>query len=194
MKPTRRRGHDRPERSDGAADADRAALEAALEGVKPLRRGPGAPTRTREPAAAAAAARLARRAQESGRTDDGAFEIVTSGERVEGVAVGVDRAWLRRLRAGDVRVETRVDLHGLNARSAHGAVRRALLDAHAEGSRCVLVVHGRGLHSPEGPVLRAFLLRWLTESRVAPTVMAFASARPRDGGEGATYVLLRRKR
>jgi len=25
-------------------------------------------------------------------------------------------------------------------------------------------------------------------------VMAFASARPRDGGEGATYVLLRRKR
>jgi DNA-nicking Smr family endonuclease len=192
MKPTRRRGPDRP---DDTTDADRAALEAALADVKPLRRGPGEPARTREPgAAAAAAARLTRRAQEAARTGDALFEIVTSGERVEGVAVGVDRAWLRRLRAGDVRVEARVDLHGLNARSAHGTVRRALADAHAEGSRCVLVVHGRGVHSPEGPVLRAFLLRWLTESRVAPIVMAFASARPRDGGEGATYVLLRRKR
>jgi len=134
------------------------------------------------------------RTREETRAEEHPFEIVTSGERVEGVAMGIDRAWLRRLRAGDVRVESRVDLHGLNARTAHVAVRRTLERAHADGQRCVLVVHGRGSHSPEGPVLRAFLLRWLTESRVAPFVMAFASARPRDGGQGATYVLLRRSR
>ncbi|HBZ70973.1 MAG TPA: DNA mismatch repair protein MutS [Deltaproteobacteria bacterium] len=177
-------------RDGGDTDpADRAALDAALSGVKPLRRGavlarPSSRTATKP----------APRVREESPPEQHPFQIVTSGERVEGVAVGVDRAWLRRLRAGDVRVESRVDLHGLNARSAHVAVRRALERAHADGRRCVLVVHGRGLHSPEGPVLRAFLLRWLTESRVAPIVMAFASARPRDGGDGATYVLLRRSR
>ncbi|HYB12904.1 MAG TPA: Smr/MutS family protein [Myxococcota bacterium] len=176
-------------RRDGSGNdpADRAALEAALTGVKPLRTGT-----TRVPSRAGA--RPTARPHGESTRDEPSFHIVTSGERVEGVATGVDRAWLRRLRAGDVRVESRVDLHGLNARSAHVAIRRAIEAAYADGQRCVLVVHGRGLHSPEGPVLRAFLLRWLTESRVAPIVMAFASARPRDGGEGATYVLLRRTR
>jgi DNA-nicking Smr family endonuclease len=168
---------------------DRAALEEALAGVKPLR---GGAVHARTPSRAAT--KPAPRGREESTSEGQQFQIVTSGERVEGVAVGVDRAWLRRLRAGEVRVESRVDLHGLNARSAHVAVRRALERAHTDGQRCVLVVHGRGLHSPEGPVLRAFLLRWLTESRVAPIVMAFACARPRDGGEGATYVLLRRSR
>jgi len=176
-----------PRRREGETDpGDRAALKAALADVKPLRRGAGT--------ARAPSPKPVPRAREEAGGEEHPFEIVTSGERVEGVAVGIDRAWLRRLRAGDVRVESRVDLHGLNARTAHVAVRRTLERAHAEGQRCVLVVHGRGSHSPEGPVLRAFLLRWLTESRVAPFVMAFASARPRDGGEGATYVLLRRSR
>lgn len=178
-------------RRDGSETdpTDRAALDAALAGVKPLRRG-AALART----PSRVGTKPTPRVREESESEEQSFQIVTSGERVEGVAVGVDRAWLRRLRAGDVRVESRVDLHGLNARSAHVAVRRALERAHADGRRCVLIVHGRGLHSPEGPVLRAFLLRWLTESRVAPIVMAFASARPRDGGEGATYVLLRRSR
>jgi DNA-nicking Smr family endonuclease len=179
-----------PRRRDGSPTdpTDRAALEEALAGVKPLRGGAAPRTSGR------AGLKLPPRGRDESKREEQQFQIVTSGERVEGVAVGVDRAWLRRLRAGDVRVEARVDLHGLNARTAHVAVRRALERAHADGQRCVLVVHGRGLHSPEGPVLRAFLLRWLTESRVASIVMAFACARPRDGGEGATYVLLRRAR
>jgi DNA-nicking Smr family endonuclease len=181
MSPRRRDDSDRD-------PADRAALAQALAGVKPLRGAAHVRTSGRIPS------KPAPRARAESTREEPEFEIVTSGERVEGVASGVDRAWLRRLRAGEVRVESRVDLHGLNARSAHVAVRRALERAHGDGLRCVLVVHGLGTHSPEGPVLRAFLLRWLTESRVAPIVMAFASARPRDGGEGATYVLLRRAR
>jgi DNA-nicking Smr family endonuclease len=175
-------------------DDEHSAVERALKGVKPLagrdarvpvkRARPAPPTRARDAAQDA----------DDDASETERFAIVTSGERVEGLAPGIDRAWLRKLRSGDVRVDARVDLHGLSAREAKRTVRRALLDAHDAGDRCVLVVHGRGTHSPEGPVLRAFLLRWLTEARVAPIVMAFASARPADGGAGATYVLLRRKR
>ena len=45
-----------------------------------------------------------------------------------------------------------------------------------------------------GPVLKEALLGWLCEPPLDRLVMAFASAVPEDGGTGATYVLLRRKR
>ena len=61
------------------------------------------------------------------------------------------------------------------------------------GKRCVLVVHGRGLHSMDQlPVLKDALKTWLSTARFARHVLAFATARPVDGGAGAIYVLLRR--
>jgi DNA-nicking Smr family endonuclease len=122
------------------------------------------------------------------------FEVERSGERCEGLAHGIDRAHLARLRRGEQRVERRVDLHGLTAAEARRALAAELRAAFAEGVRCVLVVHGRGLHSEAGPVLRDGLAEWLTAPPLAPLVMAFASAQPRDGGPGASYVLLRRAR
>jgi len=61
------------------------------------------------------------------------------------------------------------------------------------GKRSVLVVHGRGLHSKDQlPVLKDALRTWLSTARFARHVLAFATARPADGGAGAVYVLLRR--
>ncbi len=122
------------------------------------------------------------------------FEITRNGERSEGLARGIDRAHLTRLRRGEVRIERRVDLHGLTAAEARQELSAELEDAFASDERCVLVIHGRGLHSDTGPVLRDGVVGWLTSGRPAARVMAFASALPRDGGPGASYVLLRRAR
>jgi DNA-nicking Smr family endonuclease len=52
----------------------------------------------------------------------------------------------------------------------------------------VRVIHGKGLGSgPRGPVLKNVVNIWL---RRAEVVVAFGSARPLDGGNGAVYVLL----
>ena len=126
--------------------------------------------------------------------EGGGFELIRHGERVEGLAQGIDRQHLLRLRRGEWRVERRVDLHGLTAPEARRELVSELQDAVAEGVRCVLVIHGRGLHSESGPVLRDGVLTWLTAPPLAQRVMAFASALPRDGGPGASYVLLRRTR
>ena len=126
--------------------------------------------------------------------EGGGFELIRHGERVEGLAQGIDRQHLLRLRRGEWRVERRVDLHGLTAPEARRELVSELQDAVAEGVRCVLVIHGRGLHSESGPVLRDGVLAWLTTPPLAARVMAFASALPRDGGPGASYVLLRRTR
>ena len=57
----------------------------------------------------------------------------------------------------------------------------------------MLVIHGRGLKSSQGPVLKELLVRWLTTGSLSHLVLAFASARPCDGGTGALYVLLKRR-
>jgi DNA-nicking Smr family endonuclease len=66
--------------------------------------------------------------------------------------------------------------------------------AHARGARALLVIHGRGHGSDAGgPVLRPAIWNWLASAASAHGgVMAFVSARPHDGGTGATVVLLRR--
>ena len=57
----------------------------------------------------------------------------------------------------------------------------------------MLVVTGRGLHSKDQlPVLKEGVQQWLTRGRATKQVLGFCTARPKDGGAGAVYVLLRR--
>lgn len=103
---------------------------------------------------------------------------------------GPQRRLLQHLRRGEIPRESRLDLHGQTIAEAGTALDEFLRNAQRNRHRCVLIVHGKGHRSPSGqPVLKAQLNRWL---RDAPIVLAFHSARARDGGSGALYVLLRR--
>jgi len=124
--------------------------------------------------------------------EGGTFAIQRIGEQVEGKASGADDALLRTLRNGGFPPDARVDLHGLHAPAARRAVQETIQRVIAQSKRCVLVVHGRGRHSEVEPVLKEALLEWLAAPPIGPKVLAFTSARGRDGGVGATYVLLRR--
>ncbi|MGE0725824.1 MAG: Smr/MutS family protein, partial [Alphaproteobacteria bacterium] len=92
-------------------------------------------------------------------------------------------------------VEARLDLHGMTQAEAHAAL-DAFLDGSARrGRRSVLVVTGRGGRGSEGPgVLRRMVPRWLNEPANRERLLAFAEAQPKDGGAGALYLLLRRRR
>lgn len=122
------------------------------------------------------------------------FELRREGERVYGLAAGVDRRHLARLRGGEHEPDRDLDLHGLVVREAREEVSLELRDAYLEGARCVRIVHGRGLHSPGAPVLKEAVLEWLQAPPLASLVLAFASAVPALGGAGALLVLLRRRR
>jgi len=122
------------------------------------------------------------------------FELVRSGERTSGLAPGIDRAHLHRLERGEIPVDRELDLHGLSRSEAREDLGYELRDAWESGERCVRIVHGRGAHSELGPVLKEAVLEWLQQPPLAERVMAFCSALPRDGGAGALYVLLRRRR
>ena len=126
---------------------------------------------------------------------DGAapFDIADSDEFIEGSARGLGHHVLRRLRRGECAVQGHVDLHGLTRDEARAELEAFLARSRQAGKRCVLVVHGRGLHSKDQmPVLKDALKRWMSTARFADHVLAFTTARPHDGGLGAVYVLLRR--
>ncbi|HZH14073.1 MAG TPA: Smr/MutS family protein, partial [Archangium sp.] len=108
-------------------------------------------------------------------------------------APGVDARLLRSLRRGDFSLQGRLDLHGMTQAEAKGAVDRFLNESRRAHKRCVLIVHGRGLNSQDQiPVLKQSIRVWLSQKSIGKTVLAFATARPQDGGAGAVYVLLRR--
>jgi len=112
------------------------------------------------------------------------------------LGTGLDRRSAERLRRGKRPVEARLDLHGMTQAEAHAALERFITRAAADGLRVVLVITGKGRPEEVGGtgILQRAVPRWLAEPALAAQVLAIAPARPVHGGDGALYVLLRRKR
>lgn len=169
-------------------DDEEAELARVLGDVEPLAartRVParaGAPPRSEPPPVAAAApAPLA------------ALLVTVSEERIEGHVADLDARVLRRLRRGDPPSEAQLDLHGLDRITAERDVARFVTGSADSGRRVIRIVHGRGVHSPSGPILRKELARWLASPPCAPRVLAFVPAPANAGGTGAVHVLLRKR-
>ena len=105
---------------------------------------------------------------------------------------GVDRATAERLKRGLRPIEARLDLHGMTQVQAYRALGEFVREASAVGRRSLLVITGRGTDRPG--ILRSSVPRWLDEGELRRQILAVAAARPRHGGAGALYVLLRRQR
>lgn len=123
------------------------------------------------------------------------FDITDTDEYLEGTVNGLDIRLVRKLRTGEFSRQAALDLHGMTSEAAQIEVENFILGAVRTGLRCVLIVHGRGRNSPRQiPVLKDRLKQWLIRAKLGRLVLAFATARPHDGGPGAMYVLLRRDR
>ncbi len=105
--------------------------------------------------------------------------------------VGLDRRSWQRLRRGRMPIEGVLDLHGMTQDEAFEALTRFVTLKQEQGARCVLVITGRGLRA--GGVLRHMLPRWLETPAIRTRVVVYATARAEHGGEGAFYLLLRRR-
>lgn len=121
---------------------------------------------------------------------DMAFDpaLMEVGEELSFLQDGYPPKLLKQLRRGQFSVQDDLDLHHMNAAAAQASIVDFLAEARERGLRCVRIVHGKGLRSKSaGPVLKALTDRLL---RRRADVIAFASARPAQGGTGAVVVLL----
>jgi len=120
------------------------------------------------------------------------FTVRHTAEYVQGGPEWMPPELFRRIHGGHFSIEAHVDLHGLNLAAACDNFNEFMRRVIAAGKRAVLVVHGRGRCSPGPPVIKRHVFDWLTRGAWKRWVIAFTSARPCDGGTGATVVLLRR--
>ena len=109
----------------------------------------------------------------------------------------LDASWDRRLSRWLVQPDLTVDLHGHNLNSAYTLLDRSLERAVAAGARVLLLITGKP-PAGEPPVargkIRAAVGDWLGASRHAGEIAAVRGAHPRHGGNGALYIVLRRRR
>ncbi|WP_374763161.1 Smr/MutS family protein [Yunchengibacter salinarum] len=178
--------------------ADRALWEAATSDVAPLTDRPVAPEPPRPPR------RAAPRPASDPPPRPGAMALDPQDR--------LDRRTRRRLTRGDMAVDRVVDLHGHTQTDAHDRLRQALMAAVAAGEKTLVVITGKGGRryrqsgavsaayrrradfDTHGGVLKRLVPEWLAAPELAPYVDRYATASQNHGGDGALYVLLRRRR
>lgn len=102
---------------------------------------------------------------------------------------GIGEDVIKKLRRGEWVPQDKVDLHGLRSDEAREALANFLRRSVRNGVRCVRVIHGKGIGSPDKlPVLKGKVRSWLVQKE---EVIAFVQARESQGGAGALMVLLR---
>jgi DNA-nicking Smr family endonuclease len=118
-------------------------------------------------------------------------DALDSGDELAYLREGLQRSTLRQLRRGHWSIQDAIDLHGLSWSQAAAAVAAFLRECAGRGARCVRIVHGKGLRSPNREsVLKGKLRKWLP---LRQEVLAFCQSPATEGGSGALLVLLKAK-
>jgi DNA-nicking Smr family endonuclease len=99
---------------------------------------------------------------------------------------------MRQLKRGKLRINQELDLHGFLKDEALMRLEQFVAAACRRGQQAVLVITGKGINSPEGPVLQGAVADWL--SKKGKGLVAEFSPAPRElGGSGAFVVFLKKK-
>lgn len=93
-----------------------------------------------------------------------------------------------------IRIQATLDLHGLSLAEGRDAFEAFIKQSANRGYKYLLVITGKGaIHSDQ--TLRRSLPQWLQDSPFCELVISYANpAKPADGGAGAFYIVLRKKK
>ncbi|MCU7940292.1 MAG: Smr/MutS family protein [gamma proteobacterium symbiont of Bathyaustriella thionipta] len=96
----------------------------------------------------------------------------------------------KELRQGKIIIDDHLDLHGLTINEARETLLEFINFSQKQQIRCIRLVHGKGYRSnTQKPILKNKINSWL---RQHPSILAFSSAQPKDGGTGALYIIIKK--
>ena len=182
-------------RSRGLSDDERKLLAHAMRDVKPFR-----PSHSIESSL------------DDKKPQESSLKATASQKKTQQIKRGatpsqvhLDQKTRQKLMRGRIRIDARLDLHGMRQEEAYHRLVRFVASSVSRGDRTILVITGKGRGQvddedgryviPEGRgVLRLNVPRWLAEPTMRAHVWSVAEAGPQHGGSGAYYVLLRRRK
>ena len=114
----------------------------------------------------------------------------------------------KKLRRGKIKIDLRIDFHGNTLTEAEKIFNETVKKSYINNKRCILFVTGKGLglnkkHNEENyekkPQLfygkiRSSFVNWVNRDELSRYILAFERAKIEDGGDGAFYVYLRKKK
>ncbi len=154
---------------------------------------PGTETPTPSPSRKREGDKAVRTAQSAAREDLGKTPPLSPDR-------GLDSSWERKLARAAIAPDFTLDLHGHTLEQAHRRLDMGLAQAKAMGARLVLLVTGKSRPAEAADrgdrrgAIRAKVLDWLAAGPHARDIAAIRKAHRRHGGEGALYLVLRRRR
>lgn len=105
----------------------------------------------------------------------------------------MDKKSLRMLHKGEMKIDARLDLHGMTEAEAFKALNDFIHVSYQKTNKLVLVITGKGM--PDNPsIIKYKLPHWLKQENLAPLINRFCQAAKNHGGEGAFYVMLKTRR
>lgn len=113
----------------------------------------------------------------------GVVDKDAAAEKAEAEQQKKDRSWLH-----DMPYEAQIDLHGLTGEEARERLNLFITECCRRKLQKVLIIHGKGNHSEDGPVLSG-----MVRSFIERDYRLGESGHPekKDGGKGATWVIIR---
>lgn len=124
----------------------------------------------------------------------------------------IDRKTKRKLATGAQEVDRSIDLHGRTQEQAYGVLKSSIEGAIRRGDKTLLVVTGKGgarfsqidAETPVayrtrgdfdqlGGVLKRMVPEWLNGAELKPFIQSYGPASKEHGGDGALYILLRKR-
>jgi DNA-nicking Smr family endonuclease len=116
-------------------------------------------------------------------------QSMETGEELVFLRSGLPLNILKQLRRGRWVAQDALDLHGLTQVQARAVLAEFLAECIRRRLRCVRIIHGKGLRSPNRePVLKGKLHQWLAHR---DEILAYCQAPQNLGGSGALLVLLK---
>lgn len=105
---------------------------------------------------------------------------------------GLTNQRFKKLKQGAIHRQNELYLRGYSVEEATKLIHIFILESVNQQKTCVKIIHGRGLNSSDG----ISKLKHLTQNilRLNKFVMGYCPAKRNDGGAGAKYVLLRKRK
>jgi DNA-nicking Smr family endonuclease len=106
-------------------------------------------------------------------------------------SLGINNSLNKKLETGKLYIDGKLDLHNLTIDNAYNRTFNFIENAFLNKLKCLLIITGKGLHSPTNNTIKNNLTQWFKQPFFANKIIKYTDATKKDGGSGAIYVLLK---